>query len=167
LDGVREAITFPDVGSYLAVLMLQATAHLPRKPIATDAKQVRADILAAHGTVDLASALRYVWDHGLPVLPLDDPGTFHGACWRAGGRNVIALKRRNPSFARWLQLLLHEFRHAAEEPERDEFIVLEEQDTPDTRRESIDERRANQFAADVMLDGRAEDLVKECVDRTK
>ena len=152
---------------YLALLMLEATAHLPVKPIPTDAKAVRAAILAGYGDTDFASAIRFIWDHGVPVLPLDDPGAFHGACWRANGRNVIALKRRTPLFARWLQLALHEFRHAGEEPNSPEFSVVEETDKPDVRRDSKEERRANRFAAEVVLDGRAEELVLRCVDETR
>jgi transcriptional regulator with XRE-family HTH domain len=152
---------------YLALLILEATSHLPTKPILTDPKKVRAAILAAHGDIDFASVLRFIWDHGVPVLPLDDPGAFHGACWRADGRNVIALKRRTPLFARWLQLALHELYHAGEEPDNPEFSVIEETDTPDVRRDSKEEKRANRFAAEVVLDGRAEELVHLCVTRSK
>ena len=81
---------------YLALLILQATAHLQVKPVPTDAKTVRAAILAGYGEADFASVLRFIWDNGVAVLPLDDPGAFHGACWRANQRNVIALKRRTP-----------------------------------------------------------------------
>ena len=106
---------------YLALLILQATAHLQVKLVPTDAKTVRAAILAGYGEADFASVLRFIWDNGVAVLPLDDPGAFHGACWRANGRNVIALKRRTPLFARWLHLALHEFRHAGEEPDSPDF----------------------------------------------
>jgi transcriptional regulator with XRE-family HTH domain len=152
---------------YLAMLMLQATAHLPVKLIPTDPEKVRSAILARYGEINFASALRFIWDHGVPVLPLDDPGAFHGACWRADGRNVIALKRRTPLFARWLQLALHEFRHAGEEPDSPEFAVVEDSETPDVRRDSREEKRANRFAAEVVLDGRAEELVQRCVDETR
>jgi transcriptional regulator with XRE-family HTH domain len=152
---------------YLGLLMLEATAHLPAKPIPTDPKEVRSAIKARHGEVSFSSVVRFAWEHGVPVLPLDDPGAFHGACWRVAGRNVIALKRRTPIFARWLQLALHEFRHAGEEPGSPEFAVVEESETPDLRRDSKEERRANRFAAEVVLDGRAEELAQRCVNETR
>jgi transcriptional regulator with XRE-family HTH domain len=149
---------------YLALLMLEATAHLPSMPIPTGPKAVRAAILGRYGNTDFDSVLRFIWDHGVPVLPLDDPGAFHGACWRANGRNVIALKRRSRLFARWVQPALHEYFHAGEEPDRPDFSVVEETDTPDLRRESREERRANRFAAEVVLDGRANELAQRCTE---
>jgi transcriptional regulator with XRE-family HTH domain len=148
---------------YMALLMLEATAHLPTKPIPTGPKAVRAAIIDRYGNTDFDSVLRFIWDHGVPVLPLDDPGAFHGACWRANGRNVIALKRRSRLFARWVQAALHEFFHAGEEPDRPDFSVVEETDTPDLRRESREEKRANRFAAEVVLDGRANELAQQCM----
>jgi transcriptional regulator with XRE-family HTH domain len=148
---------------YIALLMLQATAHLPTKPIPTGPKAVRAAILTAYGTLDFASALRFIWDHGVPVLPLNDPGAFHGACWRTDGRNVIALKRRTSLFARWLQLALHEFYHAGEVPDHPDFSVIEETDIPNLKQDAKEERRANRFAAEVVLDGRANELAQRCM----
>lgn len=150
---------------YLALLTLEATAHLPTQPIPTGPKAVRAAIVGRYGSTSFESVLRFIWDHGVPVLPLDDPGAFHGACWRANGRNVIALKRRSRLFARWVQPALHEFCHAGEEPDRPDFSVVEETDTPDIRRESKGERRANRFAAEVVLDGRADELALKCIEQ--
>jgi transcriptional regulator with XRE-family HTH domain len=148
---------------YIALLMLEATAHLPAKAIPVGPKAVRAAIIGQYGNTDFDSVVRFIWDHGVPVLPLDDPGAFHGACWRANGRNVIALKRRSRLFARWVQLALHEFFHAGEEPDRPDFSVIEETETPDLRHESREEKRANRFAAEVVLDGRANDLAQKCM----
>lgn len=148
---------------YLALLMLEATNHLPVKPIPTGPKAVRSAIIGGYGNTDFDSVVRFIWDHGVPVLPLDDPGAFHGACWRANGRNVIALKRRSRLFARWVQPALHEFFHAGEEPDLPDFSVIEETETPDIRRESREEKRANRFAAEVVLDGRANELAQRCM----
>lgn len=149
---------------YIALLMLEGTAHLPVKPIPTGPKAVRAAIIERYGDTDFHSVLRFIWDHGVPVLPLDDPGAFHGACWRAGGRNVIAVKRRSRLYSRWVQLSLHEFFHAGEEPGQLDFSVVEESDTPDLRRESQGEKRANRFAAEVVLAGRANELAQLCIE---
>jgi transcriptional regulator with XRE-family HTH domain len=152
---------------FLALQLLEATADLPCKPIPTDADQARQAILARDGSITLENGLRYVWDLGIPVLPLNDPGAFHGACWRVGGRNVIVLKQQTCSLARWLHDLLHEVRHAGEKPEEKERTIIEEPETSAERRESEEEVEATQFAADVVLKGRAEELVKLCVQATK
>jgi Zn-dependent peptidase ImmA (M78 family) len=100
---------------------------------------------------------------GVVVLPLNDPGAFHGACWRINGVNVIVLKQSLRYPARWLFDLLHELRHAGDNPDADEFEVIEASETSDERRNSKDEQEASWFAGQVALDGKAEDFVKECL----
>lgn len=152
---------------FLALQLLEATADLPVQPIPTDAKEVRRQVIAAYGEVTLETVLQYVWDLGVPVLPLNDPGAFHGAHWRVNGRNVIVLKQRTRSTARWLHDLLHELRHAGDEANLRERTVIEAAETSPERLESDEEIEATQFAADVVLDGRAEELAKLCVQATK
>ncbi len=152
---------------YLAGLVLRATEGLSARPLPTDADEVRAAILGTYGRVDFATALAYVWDHGVPVLPLSDSGAFFGAFWRVGGRNVIVLKQRTQFPARWLDDLLHEFRHAGEEPGEASRTVLEAPETSEERRTSDEEIEATVFASDVVLDGRAEEIVERCIKATK
>ena len=71
---------------------------------------MRQAVLSTYGAITFEHTLRYVWSLGIPVLPLRDPGAFHGACWRIDGRNIIVLKQRTLSLARWLADLLHEVR---------------------------------------------------------
>ena len=51
------------------------------------------------------------------MLPLDDPGAFHGACFREDWRNVIVLKQKTSASSRWAFDCLHECWHASQEPE--------------------------------------------------
>lgn len=148
----------------LALLTLEATAKLPLKPIPIDADEVRTEIISSFGSVTFENVLRYIWSHGIPVLPLRDSGAFHGACWRHEGRNVIVLKQANKSLARWLFDLLHEVWHTGQEPDKDELSVIEESETALARRESEEEQTASQFAGDVVLEGRAEDLIQMCLE---
>jgi transcriptional regulator with XRE-family HTH domain len=152
---------------YLAELVLKVTAHIPAKPLPTNADEVRASILASHGRVDFSAALAYVWDRGVPVLPLRDSGAFFGAMWRVEGRNIIVLKQPTAYPARWLDDLLHEFRHAGEEPEEPTRTVLEAPETSEERRTSEEEIEATVFASDVVLDGRADEIAKKCIEATK
>ena len=162
---VRERSLGPYVvyAHYLALLVLDATAQLEKKALSFDAKTVRQEIVEAFGALTFQNALKYVWSKGVAVLPLNDAGTFHGACWRFGGRNVIVLKQRTRSVARWLHDLLHEYYHAAQNAELEEHPVIEESEMSPDRRNSQEEQDASTFAGDVMLDGRAEELAEACV----
>jgi hypothetical protein len=118
--------------------------------------------VSTYGSLTFKNALHYVWSLGVPVLPLNDSGAFHGAFWRVEGRNVIVLKQPTKSAARWLSDLLHELWHAAQEPELYERTVIEESETAQERRESPEEKTATRFAGHIVLGGRAEELVKLC-----
>jgi len=152
---------------FLALLLLEATADLAQKPIPTDFRVIRSAVLKHHGEMSLHNVLNYIWDLGIPVLPLNDPGAFHGATWRVEGRNVIVLKQQTSAMARWLHDALHELFHTGRESEKKERAIIEEAETSAERRLSDEEWDATQFAADVVLDGRAEELAKRCVDATK
>jgi len=147
---------------YLALLLLEATHALPRQPVPTDWRDVREGIIRSYGTIGFAEVLRYMWDSGVPVLPLRDAAAFHGACWRVAGRNVIVLKQRTRSSARWTFDGLHEFRHAGQTPEQDSFSVVEAEDQDREHLLQNDEQLANDFAGNVLLDGRAEELAHRC-----
>lgn len=149
---------------YVALLVLEALPDLPGQPIPTDAAVVHQAILEQYGSLTFAHVLRYVWDLGVPVLPLRDSGAFHGACWRVEGRNIIVLKQQTASAARWLNDLLHELHHAGQAPEQSELTVIEASEISRERRESDEEQAASEFAETVALGGRAEELAQACVE---
>lgn len=152
---------------FLALLLLKGTEDHKQATLSTDPDEVREAITTEYGDVSFRSALLYCWDQGVPVLPLNDSGAFHGACWRVDGRNVIVLKQRTQSLARWLNDLLHEFRHAGEEPTSPTHTVVEAAETSPERLNSEEEKEASWFAGEVSLGGRAEDLVQECVNKAQ
>lgn len=145
---------------HLATLALQVTPTLERKPIPRKPSEVVEAIMQEYGELTLATALNYVWGLGIAVLPLQDAGAFHGAFWRMHGRGVIVLKQQTKSDARWLFDLLHELWHAGEEPDQAERSLLELPETDAERRDSTEEKHASMFAGNVVLSGRAEELVK-------
>lgn len=149
---------------FLALLVLEATSELPRRPIPTDARAIRTAIIDAYGSVSFEHALRYIWSLGVPVLPLLDSGAFHGACWRVEGRNVIVLKQHLRSPARWLFDLFHELRHAGQRPDAPELSIIEAETIASRQHDDEEEVEASQFAGDVLLDGRAHQLADLCVD---
>jgi transcriptional regulator with XRE-family HTH domain/Zn-dependent peptidase ImmA (M78 family) len=144
---------------HLSTLALQVTPNLESKPIPRKPSEVAAAIAHEYGELSLSTALDYVWGLGIAVLPLQDAGAFHGAFWRMQGRCVIVLKQQTKSEARWLFDLLHELWHAGEEPDQPERSLLELPETDPDRRQSTEEKHASMFAGNVVLAGRAEELV--------
>ena len=166
--GEGAAGLFAAYANHLAVVAIRGMAENPVEPIPTDPGEMRKKILArGDGKDDLRTVLHTVWDLGMVVLPLRGRGTFHGACWRYEGRNAIVLKQTSKHEARWTFDLLHEVFHAAQRPEAKSFELVEAEATSSERRESEEEIAASQFAGDVMLDGKAEDLAEHCVEQAR
>jgi len=162
----RDAGLFATYANHLAVVAIRGMADYPIESIPTDPGEMRRRILArGDGKDDLRAVLHTVWDLGVVVLPLRGIGTFHGACWRYEGRNAVVLKQRSRHEAGWTFDLLHELFHAAQRPEERTFDLLEAEATSSERRESDEEIAASQFAGDVMLDGKANELAEDCVEQ--
>lgn len=153
--------------NYLALLVLKGAAPLPSSAVPTDADALRRCILDKYGSINLAHILHAAWDFGVAVLPLRDSGKFHGACWRYEHRNVIILKQISPHEARWQFDLLHELYHAGQMPEDDTLEVIEVDKTMAEHRKSEEESAANEFAAAVALNGKADALLRECIKAAK
>ena len=117
--------------------------------------------------MSLKSTLHFAWDLGVPVLPLRDQGTFHGACWRYDFRNVLVLKQTSQHLSRWLFDLLHEIFHAAQNPSQETLEIIEADENSSERRNSNEEVAASQFAGDVLLKGQAEEIAQACVTRSR
>lgn len=160
----RKLSAYTVYAHYIALLVLQATPKLEARAIPTEADECREAIVAEYGAVSFENVLKYIWGLGVPVLPLADSGAFHGAFWRVDGRNVIVLKQRTRSLARWTNDALHEIFHAGQEPEEKERSVIEESEMSPERRDSDEEQQATIFAGDVILDSRAEELSQMCVE---
>ena len=155
---------FAAYANHLAIVAIQGMADFPIKPIPTDPSEMRRKILVrGEGKDDLRAVLHTVWDLGVVVLPLRGKGTFHGACWRYEGRNAVVLKQTSKYEARWTFDLLHEVFHAAQRSEESTFELVEADATSSERRTSDEEIAASQFAGEVMLDGKANELAEECV----
>lgn len=149
--------------NYLAVVALKGARSMPKSEIPIDAAVMRRCIVENYGLVDLKSTLHTAWDLGVVVLPLRDRGTFHGACWRYEGRNVVVIKQKSRHEARWLFDLLHEIFHAGQRPQADTLEVIEADENSTDRRYADEEIAASQFAGEVILDGKAEILAQACV----
>lgn len=136
---------------------------IPSKTLETDPNKFRKAIIEKYGELNIENCIQYVWHLGIPVLPLKLKGGFHAACWRIDGRNVIVLKQQSKSNARWLFDLLHEYWHATQEPHLLSRDVVDIQDVMSEGNKNQEELDANNFAADVIFDGKLEELLNECV----
>jgi hypothetical protein len=159
----RWSVALAVYAKHLGGLLLHVVPAQPRVALPTTAESMRQAILTIDGSLTFASALEFAWRMGIPVLPLNEPGGFHGATWRIAGRNVIVLKQRTTFSSRWLHDLLHELWHAAQNPSAVEFESIDADRMPKERRESQEEKDATAFAGDVVLGGRAEHLADLCV----
>jgi transcriptional regulator with XRE-family HTH domain len=142
-------------------------ANACREPVSLltlDPKEMREKLLARDENISLRCVIHHFWDSGVPVVPLSDSGAFHGASWRVNGRNVVVVKQRSRYLARWVFDLLHEWFHAAQDPGEPTHGWVEESEITSARRNSPEEKAANMFSGNVVLDGRAENLVKECTE---
>lgn len=166
----------------LAEIVLKATAHMPAPRVSSDPRSACDEINARlegssspgtgveHGPVSsealFEATLLYLFDNGVPVLALRDPGAFHGACFTAEGRSVIVLKQTTDSVGRWLNDLLHETGHLCD-PQRHELRTWFELGDVGTWSDDPQEQRANHFAADVLFEGRALPVLEACLQQAK
>jgi transcriptional regulator with XRE-family HTH domain len=151
--------------NYLAMLVDQACPRpavaIPENPIA-----IRQDILAAQRSVRFEYLLDWCWEHHIAVLPLDDPGEFHGACWSFSGRVVVVLKQLTPWESRWTFDLAHEVGHVARHLDDATGAIVEEAEITPVGEPDDDEQEASDFAGELLL-GQPDTLARVLVERTE
>ena len=111
----------------------------------------------------LSNVLKYLWDLGILVLPLNDPGAFHGAYFREDFRHMIVLKQKTPSSSRWMFDALHETYHTLQEPKQPNLVVVEQEDMSKERLSSEEEITASQYAGAVLLGKNPQSLAEQCI----
>jgi Zn-dependent peptidase ImmA (M78 family)/transcriptional regulator with XRE-family HTH domain len=132
--------------------------NLPESP-----EELEELIKQKYGRMDFVSALNCIWDLGIPVLPLDDNGRFHGACWRFDGQSVIVLKQNTKSSDRLLFDLIHEYCHVTQYPEDAQYTIIESEKSDKEQVEDEDEIEANHFAGMTILGENAHIMASECI----
>ena len=142
---------------YLA-MQVSGLVTQPFVPPSSEWGDTRAALMKTGG-VNLRSVVDYAWDRGIAVVPLQDRINIHGAFWNFGDRAAIVIKQGMRTTSRWLVDLLHELYHAATEPNG---IV----DSASPVDEGVEEL-ANEYAADVALGGRSEELFEAAVKEAK
>lgn len=149
----------------VARIAMKACAIVPVTEYPSDVHQFREALLDKYYKISLESVIKYSWDLGVCVLPLNDSGLFHGASWNIDSRHVIVLKQGNNSHARWTFDLLHELYHVFVHLEKSDSGIIEgEEITPFSSDSSIEESEANSFASHVIFDSKGEEIAEKCVD---
>ena len=150
---------------YLASVATNGAKSLIKKNIPTNAIKMRKAIIDSYGLINFENTLKYAWDCGVIVIPLNDKGSFNAVCIRVEGRNVIILNPKKLFNSFWLFDLLHELSHAGQEPEKESFDEIEAVPTSHERRTSKEEIEANNFANAVIFGKNAINLFNQCIER--
>ncbi|MEM9189085.1 MAG: hypothetical protein AAGF12_07905 [Myxococcota bacterium] len=147
--------------SYVLRVGLAATAYQTSRPLPSSPAAVRAlagDDPERHFERLLAAA----YDHGVVVLPLVDAGPLRGACLRDEGRDGIVLGQELSFPALWLHDLLERWWYLASDAQS---TGLTRFFSPEIANAGRPARDALRFVGNVLLDDRAEELMKACQDR--
>lgn len=161
---VSQIAAYSYYAHYLAKLVVKACKVDKDEQLPGDSDEFKVNYLNKYKKFDLESLLNYAWELGFCVLPLNDPGVFHGACWNIDGRKVIVLKQSTKYHARWIFDLLHEMYHAlAHLDEANASVIESEELNPFLDHQSEEEREANTFSRYVLFGNRSEEIVEHSV----
>lgn len=161
-----ELATYTFWAHWLALLVDRACPR-PAADVPQNPEVIRRELVERAGTVNFEALLHWCWEHGIAVLPLDDPGEFHGAAWLIEGTAVIVLKQRTPWTSRWTFDLGHEVGHMARHLDEATAAIVEVGEVnPAQATDDEDEQEANDYAGDLLL-GDADELARELAERTR
>ncbi len=157
----KEVHAYTIYAHYLALLVDSITKNIPLQELSEDPYEIHKLIVEQYSKLSLENCIHYVWNLGIPIIALDDPGVFNGACFRMGERYVIILKQKTRFEARWMFDLFHELCHIISGKEKIHISV------DSFEFSNKEERRASNFSAAVLLGKNPQDLAKKCVTKAK
>ncbi len=152
---------------YLAMLLSDALQPVASDQLPRTAEEFYDNVALEYDEVSLRSVASYIWSLGIGILPLNDSAAFEGAYWRESYRHTIVLKTNSQSNARWLFDLLHDYFHATQHPSRDTSEILELAPNDPERINDVDEKEASDFAGEVILAGKNEELWEAVFEATE
>lgn len=124
-----------------------------------DPAVVRTQMVDASGQLTLESMVEWMWDRGIPVIPLHGKGGFCAAVFTVGGGSTVIVKETRDHLAYWMFDIAHELGHIALGHVDDTGIVDVDALTPagDTSHDA-QEDAANEYALALLLNN-ASDLL--------
>ncbi|KKK84806.1 hypothetical protein LCGC14_2779620, partial [marine sediment metagenome] len=146
---------------YLALLIESITENIPTREISENPYEIYKLIVNQYDKISLENCINYVWNLGIPIIALDDPGVFNGACFRIGERYMIILKQKTRFEARWMFDLFHELWHIISGKEKIHISV------ESFGHSNEEEKTASEFSAAVLLGKNPGTLAKKCVSKAK
>ena len=152
---------------YLVLTLLQTMESKEQKRAPEDPYEMRSAIIERFGAITLSNVLKYLWDLGILILPLNDPGAFHGAYFREDFRHMFVLKQKTSSSSRWMFDAFHETYHSLQLPKQANLIVVEHGDMSKERTSSEEETTASQYAGAVLLGKNPQRLADICLKEAK
>lgn len=163
----RKVDAFTVYAHYVAALACTACSQAVARNMPSKPDAFRSAVLRLNARLNLDSILNFAWSHGVIILPLCYEGAFHGAVWKIGGKYVIVVKQTTEQTARWLFDLLHEIGHIVNDHVTEMSAVIETEPLGPKESDVDDEETvANEWAEDVLFDGRTEEIeravVREC-----
>lgn len=123
---------------------------------------IRKNLFSDLKVLDVEHVLDYLWNLGIMVFPVTDAPSFHGAFIQIEKQPVILISTDIQYPDKLIFNMLHELYHAIEEAGVDFFIVEETPSSIDVADTDI-EIAANEFAGEIILNGRHDILAKHCV----
>lgn len=150
----------------LATHLIEGAKSKVKNVVDHDAEKIREIILSEYKTISLESVLKYIWSIGIVVIPVRNVESFHGACIRVENNTIVLISADVKNEDKIIFNLLHELYHSLSNTTT-EFIILEESEQSSSWQNKEEEIEANKFAGDILLNGKAEELTKICVNEAK
>lgn len=116
----------------------------------SDPKAIRRVACDATGRVTLSSLCEWLWNNGVPVVPLHGKGTFAAAAMNLRGTPVVVLKESKDLQCNWLFDLGHEVGHLALNHLDAGMLIDVDSPTPSDSSDPV-ETAANLFALQLLL----------------
>lgn len=118
---------------------------------------VRSQMVDTSGQVTLESMVEWMWDHGIPVIPLHGRGGFCAAVLAVGSEPTVIVKETRDHVAYWMFDIAHELGHIALGHVHDSGLVDVDALTPaGDASDDAQENAANDFALALLLDNAAD-----------
>jgi transcriptional regulator with XRE-family HTH domain len=150
-------LTLSGVVADVVRIHTQLVAAPSRLPAAAE---LRARLLDEDGRVTLLSMIEWMWDHGIPVIPLYGKGGFCAAVLATDEGPVVIIKEIRDHMAYWMFDVAHEIGHIALGHVDDYGLVDVDSPTPgDQETQDAQEKAANAYALELLL-GRPDELIR-------
>jgi len=141
------------LGMNVAQIIRRHTSVVAASAPIPDPSVVRSEMIDGSGQVTLVSIVDWMWDHGIPVIPLHGKGGFCAAVLDVGDGPTVIIKETRDHVAYWMFDLAHELGHIALGHVHDDGLVDVDALSPSgDASQDAQEIAANEYALALLLD---------------